>query len=488
MTTVRMNYSYYTPHPTCLLTIRSPSHRILSLVPARSTQFKPFALKHQSPPSIKPVVLDAVGSTNQLASAGSGGPENGLLAPPHNTYVHQGERARAMSASGKPALLDDPMNLEVWIRATERTCFYVSTIGWFCDQTKISSSFKAAEVLLLRKPVYTKARLLCLFLNRLLLLQSCSARDQLMLGGLNSDAPRSSRDSLHCSSGYSTQTTTPSCSEDTIHTHTDYESISLHGDADTISFHQLSHGNSQSDFDKSSTIPRNSDLRFQYREFAQSKRPTSTISLLAEGELGSSSGRRLSSHTATIRRKPSSKPAYRRGTISGGIPIPISTPQVPLKAVGGNGNSDENVFKVPPPGGVGGLGHNRLCTSTQSLGSLPSSSSPYYQFIPGQMPIPWNQFGPPAAGQQQQKQMMLQQQHQAQLQATAAAQVQPNNLEPRLNHQSLNDSSSQDQNPEQPAQEGGGVDMLTLIRKVKLKQTVTNDRSAPLLPPPVNHN
>ncbi|MEQ2215832.1 hypothetical protein XENOCAPTIV_006579, partial [Xenoophorus captivus] len=194
-----------------------------------------------------------------LASAGSGGPENGLLAPPHNTYVHQGERARAMSASGK--------------------------------------------------------------------------------------------------------------------------SISLHGDADTISFHQLSHGNSQSDFDKSSTIPRNSDLRFQYREFAQSKRPTSTISLLAEGELGSSSGRQLSSHTATIRRKPSSKPAYRRGTISGGIPIPISTPQVPLKAVGGNGNSDENVFK-----------------------------------------------------------------------------------------------------------EGGGVDMLTLIRKVKLKQTVTNDRSAPLLPPPVNHN
>ncbi|MEQ2236427.1 hypothetical protein ILYODFUR_012687, partial [Ilyodon furcidens] len=295
---------------------------------------------------------DAVGSTNQLASAGSGGPENGLLAPPHNTYVHQGERARAMSASGK----------------------------------------------------------------------SCSARDQLMLGGLNSDAPRSSRDSLHCSSGYSTQTTTPSCSEDTIHTHTDYESISLHGDADTISFHQLSHGNSQSDFDKSSTIPRNSDLRFQYREFAQSKRPTSTISLLAEGELSSSSSRQLSSHTATIRRKPSSKPAYRRGTISGGIPIPISTPQVPLKAVGGNGNSDENVFKVPPPGGVGGLGHNRLCTSTQSLSSLPSSSSPYYQFIPGQMPIPVPVPTvppvPPEGGnvkQQQQRQHLQQLQQQQQI-------------------------------------------------------------------------
>uniref|UniRef100_A0A8P4G671 MTSS I-BAR domain containing 1 n=1 Tax=Dicentrarchus labrax TaxID=13489 RepID=A0A8P4G671_DICLA len=178
---------------------------------------------------------------------------------------------------------------------------------------------------------------------------SCSARDQLALtlGALNSDGQRSSRDSLHCSSGYSTQTTTPSCSEDTIHTHIDYESISLHGDADSISLHHLSHGNNQSDFDKSSTIPRNSDLSFQYRKFAQSKRPSSTVSLLAEPELMGRSVHQLPSHTATIRRKPSSKPAYRRGTISGGVPIPISTPQVPLKAFAGNGGSDENVFTAP---------------------------------------------------------------------------------------------------------------------------------------------
>ncbi|KAM4741558.1 protein MTSS 1 isoform 2-T2 [Anableps anableps] len=478
--------------------------------------------------SRRDLTADAVGSTHQLASGGGGGAENGLLVPPHNTYVHHGERARAMSASGK----------------------------------------------------------------------CCSARDQLALtlDALNSDAPRSSRDSLHCSSGYSTQTTTPSCSEDTIHTHTDYESISLHGDADSISFHQLSHGDSQSDFDKSSTIPRNSDLRFQYREFAQSKRPTSTVSLLADAELSGGSGRPLASHTATIRRKPSSKPAYRRGTISGGMPIPISTPQVPLKAVGGNGGSDENVFKMPPAGGVGALGHSKLCTSTQSLSSLPSSSSPYYQFIPGQMPIPvpvptvpplppgggsikqqqqrkqlqqlqqisqlqqenlhlhnqqqqqlqhqllqqhaqlqqlqlqqqisqqinqhqpqqnvhqqqqnlhlhnhqlqraqlqqhlqppqqlqqhpqQDQCGPPAADQQQQ---MVFQQHHTQLLTNAAAQYPPASLDPITNHQ------NQDQNPEPPVQEGGGGDMLTLIRKVKLKRTLTNDRSAPLLPPPpVNHN
>uniref|UniRef100_I3J9J8 MTSS I-BAR domain containing 1 n=1 Tax=Oreochromis niloticus TaxID=8128 RepID=I3J9J8_ORENI len=220
-------------------------------------------------------------------------------------------------------------------------------------------------------------------------LQPCLAQDQLALslGALNSDAPRSSRDSLHCSSGYSTQTTTPSCSEDTIHTHIDYESISLHGDTDSISLHHLSHGNSQSDFDKSSTIPRNSDLRFQYREFIHSKRPASTVSLLAESDLSGGSNRQMPSHTATIRRKPSSKPPYRRGTISGGVPIPISTPQVPLKALGGTSGSDENVFKVPSSVGVGGLGHSKLCTSTQSLSALPPSS-PYYQIVPGQMPIP----------------------------------------------------------------------------------------------------
>uniref|UniRef100_H3BZJ6 MTSS I-BAR domain containing 1 n=1 Tax=Tetraodon nigroviridis TaxID=99883 RepID=H3BZJ6_TETNG len=156
--------------------------------------------------------------------------------------------------------------------------------------------------------------------------QSASAQDQLTLtlAALTSDAPRSSRDSLHCSSGYSTQTTTPSCSEDTIHSHAvDYESISLHGDVDSVSLHHLTHGGN---FDKSSTIPRNSDLSFQFRKFAQSQRPTSTVSLLAEAEA------LPPSNTATIRRKPSSKPAYRRGTISGGVPIPISTPQIPRSA------------------------------------------------------------------------------------------------------------------------------------------------------------
>uniref|UniRef100_A0A8P4G9Q1 MTSS I-BAR domain containing 1 n=1 Tax=Dicentrarchus labrax TaxID=13489 RepID=A0A8P4G9Q1_DICLA len=455
---------------------------------------------------------------------------------------------------------------------------------------------------------------------------SCSARDQLALtlGALNSDGQRSSRDSLHCSSGYSTQTTTPSCSEDTIHTHIDYESISLHGDADSISLHHLSHGNNQSDFDKSSTIPRNSDLSFQYRKFAQSKRPSSTVSLLAEPELMGRSVHQLPSHTATIRRKPSSKPAYRRGTISGGVPIPISTPQVPLKAFAGNGGSDENVFTAPAAVGAGGLGYSKLCTSTQSLSALPpSSSSPYYQLVPGQMPIPvpvptvpslppegssakqqqqrqyqqqlqqqqqinqqlnhqqqrsqlqqqqqqqhyqqqfqeqqqlqlqqlqqhqqqqhqqqqqqlqqqfqqqqqqyqqqqqqlqqqfqhqqsllqqpqqlqnqqgqyqqqdqhqqhLNQHQQQLSQQQKQLLFQQQQQQQAQLQASAS-QGEPSSLGHSAHYQpQAPPPCSQDQNPEQLVQAEGG-DMLTKIRGVKLKRTLTNDRSAPLLPPPTNH-
>ncbi|XP_034387991.1 LOW QUALITY PROTEIN: protein MTSS 1 [Cyclopterus lumpus] len=508
------NYSYQTPPA-------SPSNT-LSRKSSISSNYQSGSVRHV--PSLDSIsctvdgvhIQEAVGSGAQLVAGGVGGAENGLLPPPLNVYSHLGERARAMSASGK----------------------------------------------------------------------SCSARDQLALtlGALNSDAPRSSRDSLHCSSGYSTQTTTPSCSEDTIHTHTvrrepplyvDYESISLHGDADSFSLHHLSHGGGQSDFDKSSTIPRNSDLSFQYRRFAQSKRPSSTVSLLAEPEfLGRSAHHQLPSHTATIRRKPSSKPAYRRGTISGGVPIPICTPQVPPKALAGNAGSDDNVFAAPGGGGAGGLGYSKLCTSTQSLSALPPSSSPYYQLVPGQMPIPvpvptvpslppeggnakqqqQRQYQQQVQQQQLNKQQQLQrnqlhsqqvqiqqqhhqqqlqqqfqhqqallhqtqqllhhqqdqyqeqlnqqqkqkqyqrQQHQAQLLRAPAPQAEPSgpghgaHCQPEAPPPAGQDQDQdQDQIPEPPTPEGGGWNMRNQIRAVKLKRTLTNDRSAPLLPAPANH-
>ncbi|MCI4375133.1 hypothetical protein PGIGA_G00105680 [Pangasianodon gigas] len=246
------------------------------------------------------------------------GRENGTsVPPPHQVYSSYGERARAQSTSGKPK----------------------------------------------------------------------TAREQLALtlaGALNSETPHTSRDSLHCSSGYSTQTTTPSCSEDTIPSQHDYDYISLHGGDDTPR---------PSDFDKSCTIPRNSELSLNYRKLLQSKRPASTVSLLTEPE----ALLLHQPHTATIRRKPSSKANLRRGTISGGVPIPISTPQVPLKPstspaglAPGRSGSEEAVYpQVPPqtaryPSSDLAQAKHTLCTSTQNMSTMPT---PYYAMFPGQPPV-----------------------------------------------------------------------------------------------------
>ncbi|XP_056316499.1 protein MTSS 1 isoform X2 [Danio aesculapii] len=345
-----------------------------------------------------------------------------------------------------------------------------------------------------------------------------SAREQLALtlgGGLNSEAPRTSRDSLHCSSGYSTQTTTPSCSEDTIPSQHDYDYISLHGGEDA---------HSQSDFDKSSTIPRNSDLSLNYRKMFQSKRPASTVSLLMDPEP-------LGPHTATIRRKPSSKPNIRRGTISGGVPIPISTPQVPLKAsISTAGLSGSDDITCPPgvtqsnrvPGSDLAHARHNLCTSTQSLSAMPP---PYYSMFPGQPPVgstePLYQMSKQqqfTLHQQQQRQYQQQQQqhynqkqynqynHQQQYnQEPQYQQIHHKELQQKLKHQvqqqfqntlAHNSSMPNESGRNNSAQPGtdhtdgapepssGGGDMLSMIRRgVKLRRTLTNDRSAPLITP-----
>ncbi|XP_012693058.2 protein MTSS 1 isoform X6 [Clupea harengus] len=134
--------------------------------------------------------------------------------------------------------------------------------------------------------------------------------------GLQLDIQHSSRDSLQCSSGYSTQTNTPCCSEDTIPSQvSDYDYFSVGGEQEV----------DQQDFDKSSTIPRNSDISQSYRRMFQSKRPASTAGLPSNGGPVI-----LTPGTATIRRTPSSKPNLRRPSGSMG-PIPIRTPMVPVK-------------------------------------------------------------------------------------------------------------------------------------------------------------
>ncbi|XP_018541196.1 protein MTSS 1 isoform X6 [Lates calcarifer] len=316
--------------------------------------------------------------------------------------------------------------------------------------------------------------------------------------GLELDIQRSSRDSIQCSSGYSTQTNTPCCSEDTIPSQvSDYDYFSMAGDQEPEQ--------QQSDFDKSSTIPRNSDISQSYRRMFQTKRPASTAGLPStqapypgQGTYpagpypptpihtggypstpavaypptptGSCSGQGFysgsSSHNAsgsystghgpvivtpgvaTIRRTPSSKPSARRsGSVVGTGPIPIRTPVIPVKiptvpdmsgAVNGSRSSEEM-------GGGGGGGR----------GGEESPDSPTYAGgeDAGTLPVmSWSG------------------------QATTNPPTVPLPNQPTQQH------PQSETGPEggEEAGEGGEGNMLMAIRKgVKLKRTLTNDRSAP---------
>ncbi|XP_068528737.1 protein MTSS 1 isoform X15 [Anas acuta] len=143
-------------------------------------------------------------------------------------------------------------------------------------------------------------------------MESCEELALALTRGLQLDTQRSSRDSLQCSSGYSTQTTTPCCSEDTI---------------------------------PSQGLP-----------------TTLGPVIVTPG-------------VATIRRTPSTKPSVRRGTIGAG-PIPIKTPVIPVKtptvpdipgglpgALAGTEECPEQSLESPAAGEGG-----------QGVGSMPSSS------------------------------------------------------------------------------------------------------------------
>ncbi|XP_025040712.1 protein MTSS 1 isoform X8 [Pelodiscus sinensis] len=277
-------------------------------------------------------------------------------------------------------------------------------------------------------------------------IEACEELALALTRGLQLDTQRSSRDSLQCSSGYSTQTTTPCCSEDTIPSQvSDYDYFSVSGDQET----------EQQEFDKSSTIPRNSDISQSYRRMFQAKRPASTAGLPTTlGPVIVTPG------VATIRRTPSTKPSVRRGTIGGG-PIPIKTPVIPVKTptvpdvLGGLpgtlGGTEECAEQSPESESAGDSG--------QGVISMPSS------LWSGQASI-----NPPPPSQ---KLNTPDEQRQA---------VPESEGEER-------DSSSTLAPPCQPKCDPGdpcladapqGEDMLNAIRRgVKLKKTTTNDRSAP---------
>ncbi|XP_031731206.1 protein MTSS 1-like isoform X6 [Anarrhichthys ocellatus] len=307
--------------------------------------------------------------------------------------------------------------------------------------------------------------------------------------GLELDTQRSSRDSIQCSSGYSTQTNTPCCSEDTIPSQvSDYDYFSMAGDQEPEQQH--------SDFDKSSTIPRNSDISQSYRLMFQSKRPASTAGLPSthtpyhgQGAYsagpypptpvhtgaypstltgtcpgqgffsGSSSYNASGSYStghgpiivtpgvATIRRTPSSKPSSRRsGSAVGTGPIPIRTPVVPVKIpTVPNMTGAVNGSKIVEAVGRGGGGRGEenpdsvTFAGREDAGTLPVMS--------------WS----------------------------GQATTNPPNV-PLHNQQRLYSEIGQQGGGEEAGEELEG-NMLVAIRKgVKLKRTLTNDRSAPRIP------
>jgi len=314
--------------------------------------------------------------------------------------------------------------------------------------------------------------------------------------GLSLEHQKSSRDSLQYSSGYSTQTTTPSCSEDTIPSQgrprglgpgprllgpqalgpprpmphptlgSDYDCYSVNGDAD---------GEGPPEFDKSSTIPRNSNIAQNYRRLIQTKRPASTAGLPTAS--GAPPG------VATIRRTPSTKPTVRRALSSAG-PIPIRPPIVPVKTP-----------TVPDsPGYVGptraGSEECVFYTDEAAAALAPdlAKASPKRLSLPN---TAWGSPSPEAAGyaglaaqdDEEQQQQLAANRHSlveklGELVAGAHALA-----EGQFPFPSALSAAPAEGTPAPPPAAPGeppAEDMLVAIRRgMRLRRTVTNDRSAP---------
>ncbi|KAB0347453.1 hypothetical protein FD754_012310 [Muntiacus muntjak] len=285
--------------------------------------------------------------------------------------------------------------------------------------------------------------------------------------GLSLEHQKSSRDSLQYSSGYSTQTTTPSCSEDTIPSQgSDYDCYSVNGDAD---------GEGPPEFDKSSTIPRNSNIAQNYRRLIQTKRPASTAGLPTAS--GAPPG------VATIRRTPSTKPTVRRALSSAG-PIPIRPPIVPVKTP-----------TVPDSPGYAGptRAGSEECVfyadeAATALAPDLAKASPKRLSLPN---TAWGSPSPEAAGyaglaaqdDEEQQQQLAANRHSlveklGELVAGAHALA-----EGQFPFPSALSAAPAEETPAPPPATPGeppAKDMLVAIRRgVRLRRTVTNDRSAP---------
>ncbi|XP_037022308.2 protein MTSS 1 isoform X2 [Artibeus jamaicensis] len=280
-------------------------------------------------------------------------------------------------------------------------------------------------------------------------MEACEELALALSRGLQLDTQRSSRDSLQCSSGYSTQTTTPCCSEDTIPSQvSDYDYFSVSGDQEA----------DQQEFDKSSTIPRNSDISQSYRRMFQAKRPASTAGLPTT--LGPAM---VTPGVATIRRTPSTKPSVRRGTIGAG-PIPIKTPVIPVKTP--TVPDLPGVLPAPLDGPEERGEHSpespSVAEGPQGVTSIPSSLWSGQASV--NPPLP----GPKPSILEEHRQAIPESEAEDQERDPASATASPGRAP---------ESDPADLSPRDTPQ---GEDMLNAIRRgVKLKKTMTNDRSAP---------
>ncbi|XP_068566815.1 protein MTSS 2 isoform X2 [Cebidichthys violaceus] len=329
--------------------------------------------------------------------------------------------------------------------------------------------------------------------------------------GLSMEQQKSNRDSLHYSSGYSTETTTPSCSEDTIPSQgSDYDCYSVNGDAEGP--------DGQTEFDKSSTIPRHSNIAQNYRRMIQTKRPASTAGLPSgvlgpgghgiPGQPGGAGGGGAGTPgTATIRRTPSTKPGVRR-TLSSAGPIPIRPPIVPVKtptvpgdshspgaagggyAGGGHSGgvpvrvgSEECVFFTGVEDGQGALDYVKASPKRLSLPNTAWGSGAaleVYAQQHGGLPM-----GTGSGAGSEEDQMIAANRHSlvekiGELVASAHALGEGQFPFPALpDDPALPPTGPTDAPSGSEGAEGSG-DMLTTIRRgVRLRKTVSNDRSAP---------
>lgn len=228
----------------------------------------------------------------------------------------------------------------------------------------------------------------------------------------------------------------------------DYDYFSVSGDQEA----------DQQEFDKSSTIPRNSDISQSYRRMFQAKRPASTAGLPTT--LGPAM---VTPGVATIRRTPSTKPSVRRGTIGAG-PIPIKTPVIPVKTP--TVPDLPGMLPAPPDGPEERGEHTPESPSVgegpQAVTSMPSSMWSGQASV--NPPLP----GPKPSIPEEHRQAIPESEAEDQEREACSATASPGRVP---------ESGPADLSPRDAPQ---GEDMLNAIRRgVKLKKTTTNDRSAP---------